>query len=89
MATGVIWQFALAGVVVVACGALFVLGFLRPRASRGHELRVDEKLQRAQRAATRAPGRLGSWLAKPLQNSRRATQKSASAGRKARRKASS
>ncbi len=76
----------LIGVVAAICVALFVLALLAPRLSRKPQAAVDRGFGAGARAAGHAPGRLGRWLPKPFRSSRRAADKSASAGRKAHRK---
>ena len=73
----------IAGIVAV-CIVLLVLAFLLPRLSIWPQRGVDETLGAGQRGAAHAPGTLGRWLQKPFQSSRKATNKSASAGRKGR-----
>jgi Family of unknown function (DUF6411) len=70
--------------VVVICILLLVLAFLAPRLSRGPQRGVDRAFGEGQRAAGRAPGRLGRWMQKPFSTSKRAADKSASAGRRGR-----
>jgi hypothetical protein len=62
-----------------------VLGFLVPRL-RAPQTGVNKALGTGARGASKAPGRLGRWLAKPFRTSSRAANKSASAGRKGRSK---
>ena len=76
----------LIAITIVVCVVLAVLGFVVPRLSRGAQGRVDRALTAAQREGSKAPGRMGRLLAKPLGTSRRAADRSAGAGRKARRK---
>ena len=73
-------------IVVIAgvCVVLLVLAFLVPRLSRGPQQGVDRSLGIGQRAGSKAPGFLGRLLQKPFSSSRRATNKSAGAGRRAR-----
>jgi uncharacterized protein DUF6411 len=73
--------------IVVICIILLVLGFLVPRLSRGPQRGVDKSLGVGQRAGSKAPGFLGRLFQKPFSSSRKATNKSASAGRRARDKA--
>jgi uncharacterized protein DUF6411 len=73
--------------IVVICIILLVLGFLVPRLSRGPQRGVDKSLGVGQRAGSKAPGSLGRLFQKPFSSSRKATNKSASAGRRARDKA--
>lgn len=74
------------GVVVGICVLLLVLAFLLPRLSRYPQRGVDRGLGAGQRAGATAPGPLGRWLQKPFGASRKATNKSASEGRKGRSK---
>jgi hypothetical protein len=70
--------------IIVICIVLLVLGFLVPRLSRHPQRGVDAALGAGQRGAGSAPGRLGRWLQKPFSSSRKATNRSASAGRRGR-----
>ena len=70
--------------IVGVCLLLLVLAFLLPRLSRGPQRGVDSGLGVGQRAGSKAPGPLGRLFAKPFSSSRRATNKSASTGRRAR-----
>ena len=70
--------------VVVACVVLLVLAFLVPKLSRGPQRGVDRTLGAGQRTGAKAPGKLGKWAQKPFSSSRRATNKSAAAGRRGR-----
>jgi hypothetical protein len=74
----------LIGAIIAICILLLVLGFLVPRLSRGPQRGVDRSLGVGQRAGAGAPGRLGRWLQKPFSSSRKATNKSAAAGRRGR-----
>ena len=74
----------LIGAIVAVCVLLLVLGFLLPRLSRGPQRGVDRTLGVGQRGAGTAPGALGRWLQKPFSSSRKATNKSASLGRRGR-----
>lgn len=74
--------------VAAICIILFVLALLAPRLSRKPQRAVDRSFGAGARAAGHAPGPLGRWLPKPFQSSRRAADKSASAGRKAHQKVS-
>ena len=75
----------IAGVIGV-CIVLAVLAFLVPRLSSGPQKGVDRTLGAGQSGASKAPGALGRWLQKPFSSSRKATNKSASAGRRGRSK---
>ena len=70
--------------IIAVCIILAVLAFLLPRLSGGPQRGVDKSLGAGQQGAAHAPGKLGTWLQKPFQSSRKATNKSASAGRKGR-----
>jgi hypothetical protein len=71
-------------VIAAVCLLLLVLAFLVPRLSSGPQRGVDRTLGVGQRAAGTAPGFLGRLFQKPFGSSRRATNKSASMGRRAR-----
>lgn len=70
--------------IVVVCIVLLVLAFLAPRLSRHPQRGVDRVIGGGQRGASTAPGPLGRWLQKPFSSSRKATNRSAAAGRKGR-----
>jgi hypothetical protein len=74
----------LIGVLVGVCVLLFVLALLAPRLSIWPQKGVDKTLAAGQHTGSKAPGKAGRWLAKPFSKSRKATNKSASAGRKSR-----
>jgi hypothetical protein len=71
-------------VVAAICVVLLVLAFLLPRLSHGPQRGVDRTLGAGQRAGSAAPGFLGRLLQKPFSSSRKATNKSASLGRRGR-----
>ena len=71
-------------VIVGVCAVLLVLAFLVPRLSGWPQRGVDRTLGAGQSAAGTAPGFLGRLLQRPFGSSRRATNKSASMGRRAR-----
>ena len=71
-------------IIIGVCVLLLVLAFLLPRLSSGPQRGVDRTLGVGQRAGSKAPGPLGRLLSKPFGTSRKATNRSASAGRKAR-----
>jgi hypothetical protein len=73
----------IAGIIAV-CILLLVLAFLLPRLSRGPQRGVDATLGVGQRAGGKAPGPLGKLFSKSFGTSRKATNKSAGAGRKGR-----
>ncbi|HEU4701750.1 MAG TPA: DUF6411 family protein [Conexibacter sp.] len=70
--------------IIALCIVLAILAFLLPRLSSGPQRGVDKTLSTGQQGAGKAPGKLGKWLQKPFQSSRKATNRSASAGRQAR-----
>ena len=61
-----------------------MLAFLAPRLSRHPQRGVEGTLGVGQKAGGKLPGFLGRWAQKPFSSSRKATSKSASAGRKGR-----
>ena len=74
----------LIGAVVVVCVALLILAFVFPRLSRHPQRGVDSTLSAGQKAGGVLPGFLGRWAQKPFGKSRKATNRSAAAGRKGR-----
>ena len=72
------------GAVIAICIVLLVLAFLLPRLSRGPQRGVDKTLGVGQSAGSKAPGFLGRLFQKPFSTSRKATNKSAAAGRRGR-----
>jgi hypothetical protein len=71
-------------IIVGACIVLLILGFLLPRLSNGPQRGVDRTLGVGQRAGGKAPGPIGRLFSKSFGTSRRATNKSASLGRRGR-----
>lgn len=71
-------------IIAVVCVILLLLAFVAPRLSRGPQRGVDRTLGTAQRTGGKAPGILGRLLSKQFGTSRKATNKSASLGRKGR-----
>jgi Family of unknown function (DUF6411) len=71
-------------IIVGICILLLILGFLVPRLSRGPQRGVDRTLGFGQRQGGKAPGIIGRLFSKSFGTSRRATNKSASAGRRGR-----
>ena len=71
-------------IVVGACIVLLILAFLLPRLSRHPQRGVDRTLGIGQRAGGKAPGLIGRLFSKSFGHSRRATNKSASLGRRGR-----
>lgn len=70
--------------VIGVCVLLFVLALLAPRLSRGPERATHRAFGAGGRGASKAPGKLGTWLSKPFSKSSKAAGKSASTGRSAR-----
>lgn len=70
--------------VVAVCVLLFLLAILAPRLSRHPERASKKAFGLGGRGASKAPGKLGRWLAKPFHKSSRAAGKSASSGREVR-----
>ena len=75
----------IAGVIAI-CIILLVLAFLAPRLSSKPQSGVNRVFSAGGNTAGKAPGPLGRWLRKPFSSSQKATNKSASAGRKGRSK---
>jgi hypothetical protein len=71
-------------IIAAVCIVLLVLAFLVPRLSRHPQRGVDRTLGVGQRAGGRAPGLIGRLFSKSFGSSRRATNKSASLGRRGR-----
>jgi uncharacterized protein DUF6411 len=71
-------------IIVGVCVVLLILAFLLPRLSRRPERGVDRTLGVGQTAGGKAPGPVGRLFSKGFGSSRRATNKSASTGRRAR-----
>jgi hypothetical protein len=75
---------ALAGIIVAAAVALFLLGFVAPHLSEKEEYRLDRLLVKGASEARHVPGKAGDLLAKPFTTARKAADKSTAEGRKAR-----
>jgi hypothetical protein len=73
-------------VIVAVCIVLLVLAFLLPRLSFWPQKGVDRTLGAGQRAGGKAPGPFGKLFSKMFGTSRKATNRSASTGRRARSK---
>ena len=73
-------------IVAAICILLLILGFLAPRLSSKPQSGVNRAFGAGGRTAGKAPGPLGRWLRKPFDQSNKAANKSASAGRKGRSK---
>ena len=74
----------LIGAVIAICVLLLVLAFVAPRLSRHPQRGVDRTMGVGQRAGGKLPGFLGRLAQKPFSSSRKATNKSAAAGRRGR-----
>jgi hypothetical protein len=74
------------GAIIGVCLILLILGFLVPRLSTGPQRGVDRTLGAGQQAGSKAPGVLGRLFQKPFSSSRKATNRSAGAGRRGRAK---
>ncbi len=72
------------GIIIAVCVVLLILGFLLPRLSRHPQRGVDRTLGVGQAAGSKAPGPIGRLFSKMFGTSRKATNKSAASGRKAR-----
>lgn len=70
--------------IVVVCVLLLVLAFLAPRLSQHPQRGVSKTLGVGERAGGSLPGKIGDWARKPFSSSRKATNRSAAAGRKGR-----
>ena len=72
--------------IVAVCIVLLILAFLLPRLSIWPQRGVDRTLGAGQRAGGKAPGPIGKLFSKSFGTSRKATNKSASTGRRGRSK---
>jgi hypothetical protein len=70
--------------IIVLCIVLLILAFLAPRLSSHPQRAASSTLGLGARGGSKAPGKLGKWLAKPFQSSQKAVNRSAGAGRKGR-----
>jgi hypothetical protein len=78
------WAIVIA-VTVVICVVLFLLGLVAPQRAWRAQRDVDGALHKGEdKAGDKAPDSLDGWVRKPFQTSRKATDKSAEAGRKSR-----
>jgi Family of unknown function (DUF6411) len=71
-------------IIIGICVVLLVLAFLLPRLSIWPQRGVDRTLSVGQQAGGKAPGLLGRLFSKGFGSSRKATNRSASAGRRGR-----
>lgn len=72
--------------VIALCIVLAILAFLAPRLSRHPQHGASKTFGAAGQGASRAPGRLGKWFAKPFRTSQKAVNRSAEGGRRGRAK---
>jgi len=70
--------------VIALCVVILILAFLAPRLSQYPQRGSQKVIGAGGRGASKAPGRLGRWFAKPFQTSNKAVSKSGAAGRKGR-----
>ena len=70
--------------VAAFCVFLLIFAFVFPRLSRHPERGGKRVMGFGSRGASKAPGKLGTWLSKPFSSSSKAMGKSAEAGRKGR-----
>jgi Family of unknown function (DUF6411) len=83
-ATGYEQRVVLIGTIVGVCVLLLVLGFLVPRLSLRPQHGVDRGLNAGGRAGREAPGPIGRLISRSFRGSRKAADRSASTGRRAR-----
>ena len=70
--------------VIVLCIVLLILAFLAPRLSRYPQRGASRAFGTGSRGASKAPGKLGTWLSKPFRTSQKAVNRSAETGRRGR-----
>jgi hypothetical protein len=70
--------------IIAACVILFLLSLLVPRLSIWPQKGVSRTLGASAQAGGKAPGFIGRFLSKSFSSSRKATNKSAEAGRQTR-----
>jgi hypothetical protein len=70
--------------VIALCIILLILAFVAPRLSRHPQRGANRVFGAGARGGSKAPGKLGKWLAKPFTNSQKAINKSAGTGRRGR-----
>ncbi len=82
---GIIGWVVLLGITVIVCVVLFFIGLVAPGRGWRAQRDVDHALFKGEdKAEEKAPDALTDWVRKPFQTSRKATDKSAEAGRKSR-----
>jgi hypothetical protein len=78
------WMIVLS-VTVVFCAGLFFLGMVAPGRAWRAQRDVDDALAKSEaKTGDKVPDAMEGWARKPFQTSRKATDKSAEAGRKSR-----
>lgn len=70
--------------VIALCIILAILAFLAPRLSRHPQHGASSALGAGARGGSKAPGKLGKWLAKPFRTGQKAVNRSAETGRRGR-----
>jgi hypothetical protein len=70
--------------VLALCVVLAVLAFVAPRLSRHPQRGASRAFGLGARGGSKAPGKLGRWLAKPFRTSQKAVNRSAEGGRRGR-----
>jgi Family of unknown function (DUF6411) len=70
--------------IIALCILILILAFLAPRLSQGPQRGSQKVIGLGGRGASKAPGPLGRWFAKPFWTSNKMVSKSGSAGRKGR-----
>lgn len=70
--------------VIALCVVILILAFLFPKLSRHPQRGSQKAFGMGGRGASKAPGPIGRWLAKPFHSSSKMVGKSGSAGRKGR-----
>jgi hypothetical protein len=70
--------------VIALCIVILILAFLFPKLSHHPQRGSQKAFGMGGRGASKAPGKLGTWLAKPFHSSSKMVGKSGSAGRKGR-----
>ena len=70
--------------VIALCIVILILAFVAPRLSRHPQHGSQKVIGLGGRGASKAPGPLGRWFAKPFNTSNKAVGKSGEAGRKGR-----
>ena len=74
----------LIGGIIALCIIILILAFIAPRLSQYPQRGSQKVIGAGGRGASKAPGPLGRWFAKPFWTSNKAVGKSGEAGRKGR-----